>query len=104
VKEPFRFLKRARLSVNYPERPLTGSLWAPVGMRYHALHHIFPTMPYHALATAHRRLMRDLPDDSPYRKTEASSLGGVLWILWMRAQATELNNQVATAPSALSYD
>jgi fatty acid desaturase len=102
--EEMTFVQQLLDSVNYPERPLTGSLWAPVGLRYHALHHIFPTMPYHALATAHRRLMRDLPVDSPYRKTEASSLGGVLWLLWKRARTTGLNNQAATAHSALSYD
>jgi fatty acid desaturase len=32
-------------------------LFAPLGLRYHALHHIFPYMPYHALAAAHRRLL-----------------------------------------------
>ena len=44
-------------------------LWAPLGMRYHALHHVSPSLPYHAMHRAHRRLMRDLPADSPYRKT-----------------------------------
>jgi fatty acid desaturase len=44
-------------------------LWAPLGMRYHALHHILPSVPYHALAEAHRRLMQSLPLDSPYRAT-----------------------------------
>jgi len=27
----------------------------PVGLRYHALHHLFPKMPYHNLGIAHRR-------------------------------------------------
>lgn len=31
-------------------------LWAPVGLRYHALHHYFPGIPYHNLAKAYRRL------------------------------------------------
>ena len=31
-------------------------LWAPVGLRYHALHHLMPSMPYHSLGEAHRRL------------------------------------------------
>src|SRR5262249_6515549 len=44
-------------SVNYPKRALLGELWAPVGLRFHALHHLFPAMPYHNLAKAHRRLM-----------------------------------------------
>lgn len=75
-------------SVNYPHSPFWGALWAPVGLRFHALHHIFPTMPYHALPEAHRRLMAKLPDDSPYRRTEARSLTGVLWTLWQRAWAS----------------
>jgi fatty acid desaturase len=41
----------------------------PVGMRYHALHHLFPSMPYHNMAEAHRLLMRHLPAHSPYRAT-----------------------------------
>jgi fatty acid desaturase len=31
-------------------------LWAPLGLRFHALHHLYPTIPYHNLAQAHRRL------------------------------------------------
>jgi fatty acid desaturase len=34
-------------------------LWAPVGLRYHALHHYFPGIPYHNLAEAYRRLSVD---------------------------------------------
>ena len=37
------------------------TLLTPIGLRYHSLHHMFPTMPYHALPTAHRRLMEALP-------------------------------------------
>jgi len=49
---------------------ITGSyLLYPIGMRYHALHHLFPTMPYHSVAAAHRLLMEQLPLDSPYRAT-----------------------------------
>lgn len=41
----------------------------PVGLRYHSLHHLFPTIPYHDLAGVHRRLCAELPGDSPYRVT-----------------------------------
>lgn len=61
-------------SVNYPRRPWISELWGPVGTRYHGLHHLFPTLPYHALPEAHRRLMESLPSDSPYRQTEETSL------------------------------
>ena len=81
------FIEQMLDSVNYPKHPVSGALWAPVGLRFHALHHIFPTMPYHALATAHRRLIRDLPADSPYRKCSAESLPAEISALWHRARA-----------------
>lgn len=54
--------------------PLTPLLF-PVGLRYHALHHLFPSLPYHALPEAHRRLMARLPEDSPYRQTICPGFG-----------------------------
>ena len=83
------FVEQMLDSVNYPYNPLIAGLWAPVGLRFHALHHIFPTMPYHALAEAHRRLMASLPADSPYRRTEARSLSGTIATLWKRARASQ---------------
>jgi fatty acid desaturase len=82
------FVEQMVDSVNYPHNPLLGGLWAPVGLRFHALHHIFPTMPYHALAEAHRRLMRELPADSPYRLTEGKSLTSEIASLWRRAKSS----------------
>jgi hypothetical protein len=32
------------------------TIWAPVGHRYHALHHYVPGLPYHNLGKAYRRL------------------------------------------------
>ncbi len=72
------FIEQLIDSVNYPRRPLLTGLWAPVGLRFHALHHLFPSMPYHNLAKAHRRLMAELPPDSPYRLTVGDSLWGAL--------------------------
>lgn len=82
------FVEQMLDSVNFPTGWLA-PLWAPVGLRYHALHHIFPSMPYHALGTAHRRLMAGLPADSPYRRTVAPSLGSELSRLWRRAAASQ---------------
>ncbi len=72
-------------SVNYPYRAWITELWGPVGTRYHALHHLFPSVPYHNLGQAHRRLMDNLPADSLYRDTVRVSLIGAIWELWSRA-------------------
>lgn len=80
------FLEQLLDSVNYPEHRLLTSLWAPVGLRYHALHHLFPSMPYHALDEAHRRLLAELPADSPYRRTSSSGLWRSIGELWRRAR------------------
>ena len=80
------FLDQLLDSVNYPHNPLISELWGPVGTRYHALHHLFPSLPYHALPTAHQRLMASLPADSPYRQTEERSLTSGIMNLLSRNQ------------------
>ncbi|HWL73233.1 MAG TPA: fatty acid desaturase, partial [Burkholderiaceae bacterium] len=45
---------------------------------YHALHHLFPSLPYHNLARAHRRLMAELPADNLYRQTVYPSYWSVI--------------------------
>jgi fatty acid desaturase len=47
-------------SVNVPPPAPLSMLWAPVGLRYHALHHLMPSVPYHSLGEAHRRLRAHL--------------------------------------------
>lgn len=44
-------------------------LIAPVGLRYHALHHWIPSLPYHNLGRAHRLLLGALAPDAPYGAT-----------------------------------
>ncbi len=88
ANRPMTFIEQLLDSINYAERPWLTALWAPVGTRYHALHHLFPSMPYHAMPEAHRRLMRDLPPDSPYRQTSSQGgLPGELRSLWQRARS-----------------
>lgn len=74
-------------SINIVGKPISTELWYPVGLRYHALHHLFPAIPYHNLGLAHRRLMAQLPADSPYRRTVHSGFFGVLAQLWRDSRA-----------------
>ena len=42
------------------EGRVLSALAAPVGLRYHALHHYLATVPYHSLGALHRRLASEL--------------------------------------------
>jgi len=66
-----------RDSTNVPPA-FPGVLWAPVGLRFHALHHLVPRLPYHALPEAHRRLAAALPVGSAYGDANYSSLSTLL--------------------------
>ncbi|MCW1984555.1 MULTISPECIES: fatty acid desaturase [unclassified Novosphingobium] len=61
-------------SVNVPPPGVWGAMWAPVGLRYHALHHLLPSMPYHSLAECHRRLRGHLGLESTYERANYAGL------------------------------
>ncbi|MEP7348410.1 MAG: fatty acid desaturase [Sphingorhabdus sp.] len=65
-------------SVNVPPPALLPALWAPVGLRYHAIHHLLPGVPYHALGEAHRRLSAALDDGSAYHRANYPGLPGLV--------------------------
>ncbi len=64
--EPMTVTAQFLDSVNVPPPSLAAEIWAPVGLRYHALHHLMPSMPYHDLPEAHRRLKVALGVNSTY--------------------------------------
>lgn len=71
-------------SINLRWAPLT-VLVAPVGLRYHALHHYLPSLPYHSLGKVHRQLLAELPPDAPYHSTVRGGLVETLQKLWHKA-------------------
>jgi fatty acid desaturase len=73
-------------SLNYPRRSWLIPLWAPVGLRFHAMHHMFPSIPYHNLAAAHHRVMGMLPPGSPYHRAAGYGLAASLGELWRSAR------------------
>jgi fatty acid desaturase len=83
------FAEQVEESINIVRSSLLTLLLFPVGLRYHGLHHLFPSLPYHALGKAHRRLMKALPEDSPYRKTCCSGFFAALRDLLRGARFAE---------------
>jgi fatty acid desaturase len=46
-------------SINLQRFTLLNEIVGPLGLHYHATHHIFPTLPYYMLPKAHRLLMQE---------------------------------------------
>lgn len=78
-------LGQLRDSIDTPGGSWT-ALWAPVGLRYHALHHYFPGIPYHNLGVAYRRIVGAVPVAESYRESTSESLWRSLRELYHKAQ------------------
>jgi fatty acid desaturase len=83
--EPMTVTAQFLDSVNVPPPGIAAELWAPVGLRYHALHHLMPSMPYHDLPEAHRRLASELGTGSTY---EGANHPGMLVLVGRIAKST----------------
>ncbi len=75
-------------SINVPGHWFITGLWAPVGLRYHATHHLFMSMPYHNLAEAQQRLVNGLRDNTLYLTTVRTGMWDALQRIWAEATAS----------------
>jgi len=85
--EPMTVTAQFLDSVNVPPPGMIAEVWAPVGLRYHALHHLLPSLPYHALPEAHRRLADKLGIGSTYHEANHP---GLLHLVGRLARSTML--------------
>lgn len=85
-------------TINYPSARIAGFFWGPIGLRLHALHHLVPSLPYHAFGEAHRRLVTVLPADSAYRLTESSGLLRAVAELWRAPRPARGQHPFQDAP------
>lgn len=81
-ENPMTFAEQYLDSINVPGNRFITALWAPVGLRFHATHHLFMSMPYHNLGKAQRRLVRELSDNTLYLQTIRNGLWDALTRIW----------------------
>jgi fatty acid desaturase len=73
------------------------ALVAPVGLRYHATHHLFPNMPYHNLGKAHKLLTNELRDNRLYAAATRTSYFHAFACLWTDSRAHQKQLKEAAA-------
>jgi fatty acid desaturase len=93
------FVEQIEDSNTVTGHPLLTELLFPVGLRYHGLHHMLPSLPYHSLGIAHRRLMAQLPADSPYRSTIRGGFLEAAGELWRSASTSGRGRPVVDLPN-----
>lgn len=61
-------------SISISNKSLFTKILCPVETQYHALHHMFPSIPYHSLGKAYEHLLKNFPNAEILRKTSRESL------------------------------
>lgn len=80
-------------SVNIQSSRVDNLLFCPVGLRYHALHHLFPGLPYHSLRAGHQCLTKSLPPDHEYHLSTLPTV----WSGWEEMLTNIDKNQASLA-------
>jgi len=83
-------------SINIPGQTWLTVWLFPVGLRYHALHHLLPALPYHQLGRAHQRLIKHLPAQHPYHLSNEQSYFQVIGRLLAGAWHSRKRRDVIT--------
>ncbi|SCX49035.1 fatty acid desaturase [Nitrosospira sp. Nsp1] len=102
--QPMEFHEQYLDSINVPGNLFITALWAPVGLRYHATHHLFMSLPYHNLGEAQRRLVNGLSDNTLYLKTVRTSMWDALRRIWGEASANTHGHQADVANSDTTFE
>jgi fatty acid desaturase len=97
---PVSYLEQLLDTNTFPGGRWMPEFWAPLGLRYHALHHLLPMMPYHSLSEAHARLMTQLPPGSPYHRTVRRGLWPVVMGTLRRRSRSSIATLAADRPGS----
>ncbi len=70
---PADLTQQVRDSYNFSGPRWLMMVLTPLGFHLHALHHLFPNIPYHNMPEAHRRILAALPQGSVYHTVSSRS-------------------------------
>jgi len=71
---PADLTEQVRDSYNFSGPRWLMMVLTPLGFHLHALHHLFPNIPYHNMPEAHRRILAALPQGSVYHAVSGRSI------------------------------